>query len=87
MAKLNYDTKERIMGGHRVKVAVVRNEVCGYVDGSQVYGVYVDDPDRFQVSTATAPTGDFAKSQAYVKCMTMVCEIVEEIAAAAETKV
>lgn len=87
MTKIRYDTKERTVGGHRVKVIVAKSEVCGYVDGSQVYGVYVDDPDRLRVSTATAPTGEFTKSQAYVKCMTMVCEVVEDITAAAETKV
>lgn len=86
MAKLDYDMKERTVQGHRVKVSVGKNEVCGHVDGSQVYGVYVDDPARMRVSTSTAPSGDFAKSKAYVMCMMMVCETVEEITAVAESK-
>ncbi len=86
MTITNYDEKERTVAGHLVKVVVFRDEVCGYVDGSQIYGVYVDDPDRLRVSTAISPTGEFQKSWAYVKCMTMVCEVVSEITGKALSK-
>lgn len=84
MHNINYDTKTKTFKDHKLKVVVTKNEVQGYVDQDQVYGVYIDDLKRLRVSTATAPCGEFDKSCARIKCMTMVCETVEEIIAASK---
>lgn len=68
----------KLVPSSKIEVRVVGNEVRGFVDGNQVYGVYTDD-DRPRVSTAQAPCGTLEKSRAVVECMRRVLRRAESI--------
>ena len=64
-----------------IQVIVKGNEVQGFVGTDQVYGVYIDQPDRLRVSTAQCPSGPLEKSRLVIECMQQVLDKVDELVA------
>ena len=66
------------IGPHVITIKHGAREISGYVDGVEVYSVYLQHTDvGTRVGSATAPSGDIMKSKATVTCMSMVIAAVE----------
>lgn len=78
--KLSYDEKVCTFNGKKIRAVVTKDEIQGFVEDVQVYGIYIDRGlENARTSMATCPSGTLDNSEPIIRCMRLVLSVVNDL--------